>query len=231
MGEGVAPGASTPGRRARLDAVGRAAPAGRRRPGPAGRPARCCCSTNRGQASTTRRPPASSTTPCGGAGGRTVVVVTHRRAEAERVGTVVEIDAGRVVARRSDGERGGSAGELGDGRLDVVGVEHPARPPPSRSGSASPVERWRRQASPSSAPRAQATAALMGDTWLTTTTSPPASRAPGPIDANSSSQAPRPAPPPRPGTRHRRGGRRDRTASRCQISAGTSPSGLASCSP
>ncbi|MGH8995652.1 MAG: ATP-binding cassette domain-containing protein, partial [Acidimicrobiales bacterium] len=37
----------------------------------------------------------------GGAAGRTVVVVTHRRAEAERIGTVVEIEAGRVVGRRS----------------------------------------------------------------------------------------------------------------------------------
>jgi hypothetical protein len=56
------------------------------------------------------------------------------------------------------------------------------------------VDSWSLQASSSPAPRAQATAALIGDTWLTTTTSLSA-RAPDPGWAKSSSQARRTRPP------------------------------------
>ena len=60
----------------------------------------------------------------------------------------------------------------------------PPRPHPTVVNE--PVERCILQATVSAAPSAQATAALMGDTWLTTTTSP--CRA-APAGANSSSQA------------------------------------------
>ena len=63
----------------------------------------------------------------------------------------------------------------------------PSFPQPMRVTEA--VWRWSRHDNPAPAPSAQATAALMGVTWLTTTTSPSVDRAPVPRVAKSSSQA------------------------------------------
>ena len=184
--------------------ISRAASAsGSRWPGPSSRRARCSCSTSRAAASTRRWPTATARRRPGRRGVATVLCITHRAAEAALFGRVVAIDHGpggrrAVVAGRRCGPRVSRPAGTAE-RCRRAGS---APPRPTRSWSASRSTGRVARPAASAAPSAHATAALIGDTWLTTTTSPAGSRAPAPSVAKSSSQAGRhPRRRPRPGSR------------------------------